>query len=50
MESKLDDILNLTNKIKSTTAKLINADNEQGKTLKSFTQKNRRTFYKIKQC
>jgi len=39
MDSKLDDILNSINDIKTTQTKLINAANEQSKTSKTFTKK-----------
>jgi hypothetical protein len=40
MEIKLNDILISKNEIKSTQTKLINAVNNQGKTLKSFNEKS----------
>lgn len=39
MDAKLDDILSSINELKTTQNKLVNAANEQGKTLKSFTKK-----------
>jgi len=39
MDSKLNDILNSINELKSTQTKLVNAVNDQSKTLKLFTKK-----------